>query len=112
MEIFYKIKPLSVNQAWQGKRFKSKAYKAYEAELLYKLPRKQLPKPPYSIYFEFGFSNEASDLDNPIKILQDILQKKYGFNDKDIIEAYIRKTRVKKGEEYFKVRLENFINLN
>ena len=31
------IKPLSVNECWQGKRFKTKAYTAYEKELLYRL---------------------------------------------------------------------------
>ena len=35
------IKPLSVNKAWQGKRFKTKKYKAFETELLLKLPHKK-----------------------------------------------------------------------
>lgn len=63
---------------------------------------------PRASYFEFGFSSEGSDYDNAVKPLQDILQKRYGFNDNDIIEAYIKKTKVKKGEEYFKVRLSSF----
>ena len=105
------IKPLSVNEAWQGKRFKTKAYKAYEQELLYKLrPMIILPEPPYQIIFEFGFSNKASDWDNPVKPLQDILQKKYGFNDKDIYEGIVRKVIVPKGEEYLRVEI-NHINL-
>ena len=107
MKIFKKIKPLSVNQCWQGKRFKTPKYKTYEQELLDSLPNLKLPEPPYSIYFEFGFSNAASDWDNPIKPLQDVLQKKYGFNDKDIFQALVIKTKVKKGEEYFKVELRN-----
>lgn len=102
------IKPLSVNDCWQGKRFKSKAYKIYETELLYTLPILQLPNPPYSIYFEFGLSNVLADWDNPVKPLQDILQKKYGFNDKDIIEARVFKKKVAKGLEYFLVKLENY----
>jgi len=98
-------KPLSVNKAWQGKRFKTKDYQAYECELLYSIPAQQLPKSPYSISFEFGFSNINSDWDNPIKPLQDILQKKLGFNDKDIYEAYVKKVKVKKGQEYSRVEI-------
>tara|TARA_R110000868_G_scaffold120421_2_gene319537 strand:- start:5073 stop:5408 length:336 start_codon:yes stop_codon:yes gene_type:complete len=96
------IKPLSVNQVWQGKRFKTPVYKKYERDLMLLLPKIKLCEPPYSIYFEFGFSNSASDWDNPIKPLQDILQKKYNFNDKDIYKAEILKVKVKKGNEYFK----------
>lgn len=107
MEIKKQIKPLSVNQCWQGKRFKTKIYKAYEQELLYTLPQVKLPKAPYWIYFEFGLSNSMSDWDNPVKPLQDILQKKYGFNDKDIIEALVRKVKVKKGEEYFVIKMDH-----
>lgn len=110
MIIKRKIKLLSVNECWQGKRFKTEAYKAYEYELLLTLPLQKLPQPPYSIYFEFGASNKSADWDNPIKPLQDILQKKYGFNDKDIFEAHVLKKVVAKGAEYFFAKLETFKN--
>tara|TARA_R110000868_G_scaffold338459_2_gene599204 strand:+ start:149 stop:502 length:354 start_codon:yes stop_codon:yes gene_type:complete len=106
-EIKQKIKPLSVNECWQGKRFKTNSYKAYEMQLLYSLPNLKLPEPPYSIHFEFGFSSAASDWDNPIKPLQDILQKKYNFDDKRIHKASVERVKVKKGDEYFIVRLES-----
>ena len=104
-EIKIGIKPLSVNDAWQGKRFKSPAYKSYERLMLCLLPAGSFPEPPYRIYYEFGFSNSQSDYDNPCKPLGDILQKKYGFNDKDIYEACIRKKIVKKGEEYIRIKV-------
>lgn len=107
-EIKKQIKPLSVNDCWKGQRFKTLDYKRYEAELLYTLPQKKLPLPPYSIHFEFGLSNILSDWDNPVKPLQDILQKKYQFNDKDIHFAAVRKVKVKKGEEYFLVKIEPY----
>lgn len=106
-EIRKSIKPLSVNECWQGQRFKTPKYKKYETELLYTLPAKKLPPPPYSIHFEFGLSNILSDWDNPIKPLQDILQKKYNFNDKDIYFGSVLKVKVKKGEEYFLVKINN-----
>ncbi len=95
------IKPISVNDCWQGKRFKTKIYKFYEQELLLTLPPRELPSPPFSVYFEFGLSNSLSDWDNPVKPLQDILQKKYKFNDKDIFEAKVVKKKVQKDFEYF-----------
>lgn len=101
------IKPLSVNEAWQGKRFKSPKYKAYEKALMLMLPAVRLPDPPYKVYYEYGFSNSQSDYDNPTKEFQDILQKKYGFNDSKIYEANIRKVVVKKGQEYIKFRIEH-----
>ena len=52
------------------------------------------------IEFFFGFSNSASDLDNPIKLLLDLAQKKYGFNDKMVFELNVRKCIVKKGEDF------------
>ena len=106
-EIRIRIKPLSVNDAWKGKRYKSDAYKAYQTEMLVRLPAGRLPEPPYRMYYEFGFSNSQADFDNPCKPLGDILQKKYGFNDKEIYEAHIRKVIVPKGFEYVKVRVEH-----
>ena len=99
------IKPLSVNQAWQGKRYKTEAYKVYEKSLLYILPKIQLPEPPFLIEFEFGFSNVLSDWDNPIKPLQDVLQKKYHFDDKDVFKAIVTKVKVPKGKDYLKFKI-------
>ena len=100
------IKPLSVNSAWQGKRFKSKQYKEYEEAVLLMLPAMKLPPPPYRINFEFGFSNVASDLDNPVKPALDLLQKKYGFNDKHVMVMHLEKKIVSKGKEYIKIDIQ------
>jgi len=106
MSIGLKIKPMSVNDAWQGRRFKSDEYKAYKEHVLLLLPNLTIPEGPLSIYLEWGFSSAASDFDNPIKPFVDILQKKYGFNDNRIVEAHIKKTKVKKGAEYIIFNLE------
>lgn len=103
-------KPLSVNQAWQGKRFKTDIYKAYEKKMLLLLPK---AKKPFSdmlrIEIHFGFSNQCSDIDNPVKPLLDILQKKYGFNDKSIFELNLRKNIVQKGDEFIKIGIYPFL---
>lgn len=100
------LKPLSVNKAWKGQRFKTDEYKQYERDALFLLPKITLPNPPYKLTFEFGFSNMASDIDNPVKSINDILQKKYGFNDKEIHRLEVNKVAAPKGSEYFKFLIE------
>jgi hypothetical protein len=103
-------KTLSVNEAWKGVRYKTDKYKAYEHKLMYLLPKSfKLPEPPYEIIFEFGFSNTNSDWDNPLKNLQDILSKKYKFNDKLILKGSATKVIVPKGQEYFKFEIKTFV---
>lgn len=94
------IKPLSVNDAWQGRRFRTPEYKTYQQILHYKLPPLEVPKWKLRIHYEFGFSNSLSDIDNPIKQFQDCLTKKYNFKDSDIYELSVKKVIVPKGEEY------------
>lgn len=106
-ELHIKMKPLSVNEAWKGRRYKSDKYKHYEMEMLLRLPPGRLPAPPYRVYYEFGFSNKLADYDNPTKQMQDIMAKKYGFNDNEIYEAHIYKRIVKRGMEYIHVRIEH-----
>lgn len=101
-------KALSVNECWQGKRFKTQKYKQYERDLLLMLPQIKLPPPPYEIYLAFGLSNQLSDWDNPVKPLQDILQKKYGFNDREVLRATVEKVLVKKGAEYINFEILHY----
>lgn len=101
------IKPMSVNDAWQGKRFKTKRYKQYEQECLLILPRKiEIPEGKLKVRLLFGFSSKLADTDNPVKCFIDILQKKYGFNDNKIYEYNISKVDVKKGEEFIQFKIE------
>jgi len=95
-----RIKALSVNEAWKGRRFKTDAYKDYEAALLLMLPRLSIPKGKLSLSITVAFSNANSDCDNILKPLIDILQKKYGFNDNRIYRLTIDKLICKKGAEY------------
>jgi Holliday junction resolvase RusA-like endonuclease len=103
-EVKLNVKPLSVNEAWKGSRFKTKAYLSYEKALLLMLPNRDL-KDVEKVNIEFGFSSKLADIDNPVKPILDILQKKYGFNDRDIFELNIKKVVVKKGEEFIKISI-------
>lgn len=101
------IKPLSVNEVWKGKRFKTDSYKIYERVLLNILPKDyKIPESPYELHLEFGFSSDASDWDNPIKPFQDILSKKYKFNDKLIKKGVVTTEKVPKGKEYIKFEIK------
>lgn len=101
-----KIKPLSVNKCWQGKRYKTIDYKRFEKDALLLLPKKlEIPKGKLKIYIKWGFSSSASDYDNPIKPFQDILQLKYKFNDNRIFKAIIEKEIVKKGDEFIEFEI-------
>jgi len=101
------VAPLSVNQCWQGQRFKTPTYKKFESDMLSMLPKiERFPVAPFILKYSFGFSNILSDLDNPVKPFTDILQKKYKFNDKDIFKLMVEKIMVKKGEEFIDFELK------
>jgi len=104
------IKPLSVNDAWKGRRFKTDQYKKYERDVLLLLkPMRIPPSGDLVLDLEWGFSSAGSDFDNPIKPFTDCLQKKYGFNDNRVVESRIKKVKVKKGEEYIKFYIYLYI---
>ena len=77
------INPMSVNGAWMGRRVKTQKYRDYEEVMLNLLEDYDVPEEgDLFIYYKWGLSSAAYDIDNPIKPLQDILQTRYGFNDK------------------------------
>lgn len=103
------IKPLSVNEAFKGRRFHTKKHKHWSAKINEMLPKSfVVPKPPFEIYLKFGFSSSASDWDNCIKQCQDSIAGKYKFNDKLIKRGVVETEIVKKGEEYFKFSLIHY----
>jgi Holliday junction resolvase RusA-like endonuclease len=104
MNIKLHIKPLSVNQAWKGRRYKTDAYNRYEKELMAMLPDYEI-KSFRGLVLTFGFSNMQSDVDNPTKLVIDILQKRYGVNDRDLMELHLYKMKVAKGNEFIKIEL-------
>jgi Holliday junction resolvase RusA-like endonuclease len=104
------IKPLSVNDAWQGRRVKSKKYRQYESDILKLLRPMAVPDGPLELYLKWGFSSAGSDWDNPIKPFQDCLQKKYDFNDNRVARAVTEKVKVKKGEEFIEFSIKKLEN--
>jgi len=99
-----RIKPLSVNDAWQGRRFKTPEYRSYEKALMLMLPKIEVPEGPLELEMRVGYSNKASDIDNFVKPFVDVMQKKYGFNDNRIYRLVIEKSVMLKGAEFVSFR--------
>lgn len=104
------IKPLSVNQAWQGKRYKTDKYDSYIAKMMLLLPKIKLCEPPYSLVLKVGYSRNTSDIDNFLKPFIDCLQKKYKFDDKLIYKLTVEKSIVKVGSEFIDFEIEPYLH--
>ena len=102
------IRPMSVNEAWQGRRFKTKGYKSFETACLVMMPQMKIPKPPLGVRYVFGFSNKLADIGNPEKLVTDILCKKYNFNDRDIYRMVIEKHITPKGKEFIDFEIRHY----
>ena len=103
------IKPLSVNEVWQGKRFRTDKYRAYQKEVALKLKPMKVGSGKLSLSLRFGLSSKNADIDNPIKSFIDCLQKKYGFNDRQIYRLTVEKEDVPKGQEYIEFTISEFV---
>lgn len=102
-----KIKPISLNHAYRGRRFKTPELEAFKEECYFRLPKQDIPEGELSVKYEFGISSKNSDLDNLVKCFQDALAVKYGFNDRQIYHIEAVKVDVKKGEEYIKFLIKS-----
>jgi Holliday junction resolvase RusA-like endonuclease len=103
------IKPLSVNEAFQGRRFKTDKYKQWIKNSIIQLnliPITESQK--LTLIVIFGVSSKASDIDNPLKPLLDLIQKKYGINDNRFYKLQVTKEIVKKGKEFIKFDIQEF----
>ncbi len=101
------IKPLSFNNAYRAVRVKNRAsiaktpeYKQYTKDLPLLLPpMHQLPPGKLVFIVKFYFATAASDYDNPIKAMQDLICDYYGVNDNKIYMGMQEKIVAGKGNE-------------
>lgn len=88
------VKPLSINDATQGRHFPTAEKEAFETRLRWSLPKVAVVgKPYYKIGFDFHLKSFAlTDYDNCIKVTQDCLVKRGIItDDRLIVDARIRK---------------------
>ena len=103
------IKPLSVNDAYRGRRFATRELSKFKQDLAILLPRDlSVPDECLAVEYEFGVSSRASDCDNLIKAFQDAIAEFYDFNDKMICKITAIKRLVSKGQEYVKFKIESY----
>jgi len=111
-KLVIKTRPLSVNEAWQGRRYKSPEYEAYESEVGYLLPKHTRPAPiegKLEVRYRFHFKNhKARDWDNPVKPLQDVLVK-LGIilDDRYIYRATVEK--IPSSEDFVEIEILPFV---
>lgn len=101
------VKALSVNDAWQGRRFSTPAKKKYDLVLQMCLPQVHVAGGPYyRIEYDFHLVNFAmTDYDNCIKVTQDCLVKQGIItDDRFIVDARVRKYRAK--QDRIVIRIE------
>lgn|SRR3990167_1042263 len=93
INILISIKPLSVNDAFQGRRFKTAECKQYEKDLWVLLPKKKRVEGKYSLTLDFFLRSPGrGDISNLVKILEDILVKKgYVEDDRYCYDLRVRK---------------------
>lgn len=93
------IVPLSINKAWQGKRFKTPIYSKYIEMALYRLPNKEKISGPVKVNLRFRIAYpKKCDVDNFIKPILDIFVKK-GYIDDDRYIYLLNASKVQSDDE-------------
>lgn len=92
MKIALQVKPLSVNAAFMGRRFKTKECKQYDKNLDYALlpyKRQGIQAEWYAVDYRFYIKNYSrSDGDNLVKVLQDALVRNGIISDDRRIKKF------------------------
>jgi len=75
--------------------------------MMFVLPKLKVKfKGELKVIIHYGFSSKLSDIDNPTKLVLDVLCKKYGFDDRQIFELNQTKEIVKKGKDFISINIE------
>ena len=102
------IKPLSVNQAFQGRKFHTPKGKAFREQCLYLLPKKEMMKGLIKMEIVVGIEKAwlRSDVDNYLKPLIDSIVKKGLIeDDRFIVELNIKKEQSK--ADFVRIKIDN-----
>lgn len=87
MQFTIPLKPLSVSKAWQGRRFKTQAYKQFERDCALFVPKEQ-QSGQVEVSIEFFVKNvKRIDVDNMLKTILDVLTKCGVYEDDSNIYA-------------------------
>ena len=96
------LKPVSVNEAYKGRRFSTDIHRLFKDQAAILLRRLKLPrlkpKEEFFVIYKF-YTSSRNDADNLIKLTQDSICAALGTDDRYISGIYVRKIKVKKGNE-------------
>ncbi len=108
MNLYIPLKPLSINIAWQGQRFKTKDYKQYENDFYKVVSRAKKPLTGnISVKYVFFLKNcSRTDVDNLIKPTQDLLVKR-GYIEDDRKIVHIDARKIKSMTDYIHIEIES-----
>lgn len=104
-----KGKPFSANRMHYGKKTDTVDYRTFRDELLETLPDIEIPEGMIRIKLLACFSTKNADLDNVLKPLLDVLQKRYKFNDSKVYRIVAQKQTVPKGQECLKFQITPWV---
>lgn len=97
-----RIKPISVNEMYKGRKFRTKKCHLFKEQMALHLRDldlpKLLPKEEFFMIYRF-YTSSQNDVDNLIKATQDSICTSLGTDDRYISGLFVRKIKVKKGEE-------------
>lgn len=110
------MRAISTNAIWTGRRFLSAAARDFKKEAHHRLllERSELKRMladagdgDLAIRFAFGLSRDA-DVDNCIKLCQDVVSALLGIDDKRFRAVSAMKTKVKRGDEFIRFAISAF----
>lgn len=89
------LKALSVNAAWQGRRFKTKNYQQFERDMFMLMPKRKQTKGFVELHFKFYLTNYGmTDVSNLIKCTEDIIVKAGWIeDDRKVVKLTAEKIR-------------------
>ena len=99
------LAPISVNECWQGRRFKTSKYDDFIQDMLLVMPARKCVEGALSIHLTFGLpSLLRGDLDNLVKPVLDCMVKKGWIKDDRYINEIVAR-KVKSKEKYIEIEI-------
>ena len=106
-----KIKPISTNAMYVGRRWKSPAARQFEKDIALLLAVHAKEKPPdgdLAIHFRFG-TTRRQDLSNCVKLVEDCIARHYGIDDRRFCAMTLVRVHVKSGGEFISFQIEEYV---
>lgn len=102
------LKPVSINKAFQGKRYKTVECKDFEKDFMILAPKQKMIKGIVEIEYKFYLKRHAlTDYDNCIKVVQDLIVKcEYIEDDRKIYKATIYK--IPSDNDYMEIKIKKY----